>query len=95
MKFVSVRDLRGRSGQLWKELGEEKDMVVTSNGKPVALLSAISEETVEESLAAVRRARAEAAVAAIQAQSVRAGKDSMSLAEINDVIAAVRKRRSR
>lgn len=58
MRFVSVRELRGRSAAIWKELAKEKDLVITSNGKPIALLSATSEENLEESLVAVRRARA-------------------------------------
>ena len=64
MRFVSVRELRGRSAAVWKTLADEKDLVVTSNGKPIAVLSATSEESVEESLRAVRRARAQAVVAA-------------------------------
>ena len=48
MRFVSVRELRGKSAAIWKELAEEKDLVVTSNGKPIALLSATSEELLEE-----------------------------------------------
>ena len=58
MRFVSVRELRGQSAAVWKALAEEKDLVVTSNGKSIALLSATSDETLEGSLGAVRRARA-------------------------------------
>ncbi|NLF09164.1 MAG: type II toxin-antitoxin system Phd/YefM family antitoxin, partial [Pirellulaceae bacterium] len=42
MKFVSVRELRARSADVWRQLSEEPDMVVTSNGKPVAILTAVS-----------------------------------------------------
>ena len=49
MRFVSVRELRERSASIWKALVEEKDMVITSNGKPIALLSATSGESLEES----------------------------------------------
>ena len=57
MRFVSVRELRSQSASVWKALSEEKDLVITSNGKPIALLSAIVEEDLEASLGAVRRAR--------------------------------------
>ena len=40
MRFVSVRELRGQSAAVWKALAKEKDLIVTSNGKPIALLSA-------------------------------------------------------
>lgn len=95
MRFVSVRELRGKSAAIWKELAEEKDLVVTSNGKPIALLSATSEELLEESLVALRRARALAAVTAMQQASLKAGTDHMSSKEIDAEIHAVRQARSR
>ena len=93
MRFVSVRDLRGRSAQVWKELAEEREMVVTSNGKPVAILSLVSDETLEQSLQAIRRARAVAAVETLQSRSARAGLDRLSRTDIDAEIAAVRRRR--
>lgn len=95
MRFVTVRELRGRSAAVWKALAEEKDMVVTSNGKPIALLSATSDETLEESLGAVRRARAQVAATAMQQASLEAGTDRMSLDDINTEIGAARARRAR
>ncbi|RPI70123.1 MAG: type II toxin-antitoxin system Phd/YefM family antitoxin, partial [Geobacteraceae bacterium] len=40
MKFLSVRDLRGKSAQVWKELPAEREMIITSNGRPIAILAA-------------------------------------------------------
>jgi prevent-host-death family protein len=93
MKFVSVRDLRNKSGQLWKELPEEREMVVTSNGRPIAILATISESNLEESLTAFRQARAIEAVASLQRRSVEQGTDTISKDEINAEIKAVRKNR--
>lgn len=90
MRFVSVRELRGRSASIWKALVEEKDMVITSNGKPIALLSTTSGESLEESLSALRRARAQAAATAMQQASLKAGSDRMSLDDINAEINAAR-----
>lgn len=95
MRFVSVRDLRGKSAQIWKQLAQLKEMVITSNGKPIAIISATSEETLEESLSAIRTARAMAAVEAMQLRSVETGKDRISLEEINAEIQAERKSRSK
>lgn len=95
MRFISVRDLRGRSAEIWKALSEERELVVTSNGKPIAILSAVSEETLEEALKAIRKARAFAAAETMQRQSVRAGTDRMTSEEIAAEIAAVRNKRSR
>jgi antitoxin (DNA-binding transcriptional repressor) of toxin-antitoxin stability system len=91
MKFITVRDLRGRSGQVWTTLAREREIILTSNGKPIAILSAVSEETLEESLTAVRRARAVAAVEKMQRQSVQAGTDKLSPTEIAAEIRTVRK----
>lgn len=95
MKFITVRDLRGRSGQVWTKLAREREVILTSNGKPIAILSSVSEETLEESLAAVRRARAVAAVEKLQRQSIQAGTNVLSPAEITSEITAVRKARRR
>jgi prevent-host-death family protein len=95
MKFVSVRDLRNKSGQLWKELPEEREMVVTSNGRPIAILATISDSNLEESLTAFRQARVIEAVASLQRRSVEQGIDTMSMDEINAEIKAVRKKRAK
>ena len=95
MRFVSVRELRGQTATVWKTLAKEKDLVVTSNGKPVALLSAMSDENLEESLRAVRRSRAQAAATAMQQASVRAATDRLSLEDINAEIHATRRQRTR
>jgi antitoxin (DNA-binding transcriptional repressor) of toxin-antitoxin stability system len=95
MKIVSVRDLRTRAAQVWKELPAEREMVITNNGRPVAILAAINESTLEESLSAFRRARAIEAVASLQRQSVARGASNMSLEEINAEIRAVRRKRAR
>ena len=91
MRFVSVRELRGKSAAIWRELAQEQEMVITSNGKPIALLAATSEELLEESLDTLRSARALAAVNAVQQTSIKAGTDRLSAADIEAEIKAVRK----
>jgi len=93
MKFLSVRDLRGNSARVWRELPEQREMVVTSNGRPVAVLTAVDETTVDQSLAAWRRVRATQAIADIQRESARKGTDQFSMAEIDAEIAIVRQGR--
>ena len=91
MQFISVRDLRGKSSEVWRQLQSEREMVVTSNGKPVAILSTVSEATLEETLMAIRRAVAVSAVTSIQQQSVRNGLDKTPLKKVNEVINDVRR----
>lgn len=95
MRFLSVRDLRGKSSQVWKELREEGEMVVTNNGRPIAILSSVDGPNLEESLSAFRQARAASAVASIQRRSVEKGTDKLTLSDINREIRAVRRRRPR
>jgi len=95
MKFITVRDLRGRPAEVWTKLSRDKELVLTSNGKPIAILSAVSEDTLEGSLAALRQTRAIAAVETMQSHSVAVGTDKLSLEEINAEIAATRKPRRR
>jgi antitoxin (DNA-binding transcriptional repressor) of toxin-antitoxin stability system len=95
MKFVTVRDLRGRSAKVWKDLKTEKDLILTSNGKPMAILTGIDESTLEDRLAAIRRARLGEAIRELQRDSRRRFPKGMSLREINTEIKAVRAKRPR
>lgn len=94
MKFITIRDLKFKSSEVWRQLEAEKDLVVTSNGRPIAILTGINENNLEESLAAIRRSRAVLAVNKLQLQSVEQGKDKFSMDEIEAEIDAVRRSRS-
>ncbi len=93
VQFITIRDLRSKSAKIQRDLPQEKEMVLTSNGKPIAILSATSAARIEESLAMIRQARAMRAVDSMQRRSVEAGADRVSLEEINKEIAIVRKER--
>ena len=95
MKFLSVRDLKTKSSQVWKDLPEQKEMIVTSNGRPIALLSSINENNLEQVLNAFRQARATNAVATVQYESAQKGTDKISMDEINAEIGAVRSKREK
>jgi antitoxin (DNA-binding transcriptional repressor) of toxin-antitoxin stability system len=95
MKFISVRDLRGKSAEVWKNLPGEREMVVTSNGRPIAILAAVSESNLEESISAFRQARAVEAVASLQRRSLEQGTDRITTKEIEAEIQEVRKKRTR
>ena len=95
MKFISVRDLRGKSAAVWKDLPAAREVVVTSNGRPIAILSAVNESNLEESLSAIRQARAAEAVMSLQRRSVERGTDGITMEEIDAEIKAVRGKRKR
>jgi len=95
MKFISVRDLRSKSAQVWKQLPEEREMIITSNGRPIAIIAATKDSDIETSLSAFRQARAVEAVASLQRRSVKMGNDKITMDEIDAEIKAVRKKRTR
>lgn len=95
MQFISVRDLRLKSSKIWQQLKDEGEMVVTSNGRPVAVLSSADEHELSEYLTALHRVRAMLAVNKMQEQSVRNGLDKCSMDEIEAEVKAVRESRSR
>lgn len=94
MRFVSVRELSTRPGEIWK-MAKETDLVITSNGKPVAVLSGVTEATLEKSLAAIRRGRALIALDEMQKKSLKAGLDRLSESRIETEIRAARRGRGK
>jgi antitoxin (DNA-binding transcriptional repressor) of toxin-antitoxin stability system len=94
MRFLSVRELRGKSAQVWRDLPADKEMVITNNGHPVAILSAIDENSLEQTLVAWRQVRACQAVARIQMDSAKHGTDSLTMDAIDAEIQCVRKSRN-
>ncbi len=91
MKFITVRDLRTTPAQIWKDLPEEQEIVITNNGKPIALLTPISDTELEDTVAAVRRARAATALKKIQDVAVKKGLSTMTMEEIDQEIQEYRK----
>jgi antitoxin (DNA-binding transcriptional repressor) of toxin-antitoxin stability system len=63
---------------------------MTNNGRPIALLTPLSDETLEDTVSAVRRAKAINAVKKMQEISVALGNDKLTLEEINAIITDVR-----
>ena len=95
MKFITVRDFRTSSANIWKTLPKEQEMVITNNGKPIALLTPISDRNLEETLSAARRAKAINAVKIIQQESIKNRTNKITMDEINDVIKISRQKRKK
>ena len=95
MKFISVRDLRTSPAQIWKQLPDEQEMIITNNGRPIALLTPINDGTLEETVTAMRKARAINSIKQMQLSSLKAGKNRMTDEEIEKEIQESRKNRKR
>ncbi len=92
MRFVSIRELRSGPSELWKSLKKE-EVILTLNGKPIAVLAGVSEDDVEETLKALRQARAVTAMESMHKTTSIKGTDKLTSKEIDAEIRAVRKRR--
>lgn len=95
MKFITIRDLRSRSSEIQRLLPVEREMVLTSNGRPVAIITAVDGSNLESELSSIRAARAIRAVNAVQGKSLRSGKSGMRIEEINKEISAARAERKK
>ena len=95
MKTITIRDLRTRPRQARETLRQGQEALLTANGKPVALMVPVSGETLDDTLLALRRAKAQMALAAIRSQAREAGTDQLSVREIDEVVAAARRVRRR
>lgn len=93
MKFVTVRDFRIRPGSVWSNLEKKEEVVITSNGKPIALLTGVTDVTFDETLRALRRAKAELAVSRMRQTALKKGLSGLTAKEIEAEITAARKKR--
>jgi prevent-host-death family protein len=93
MEFVTIRDLRLKPGEVWDKLRQQREIILTSNGRPVAVIAGVGENDVEETVAALRRARAQAAVSRLRRAAAERGVDKLTAAEIESEIAQVRRER--
>ncbi|MGE0422298.1 MAG: type II toxin-antitoxin system Phd/YefM family antitoxin [Reyranellaceae bacterium] len=94
MKTVTIRDFRTRPRSVRQALSGEREAILTANGQPIALLVPVDAATVDETAAAIRRARAMRAVQAIRRKAAGDGTDRLTMREIDAEIAAVRSTRS-
>lgn len=95
MRFIGIREFRGNAAKVLENLKTEKEIVITSYGKPVAILTPTDERKLEESLAAIRSARAVRAVTSLQKRSHALGTDKISPQEIEEEIRAARREMKR
>jgi PHD/YefM family antitoxin component YafN of YafNO toxin-antitoxin module len=92
MKFLSTRELRNRPGFV-RDLARKDDLVLTANGKPIAILLGVEEDELEETARAVRQAKAQLALSRLRKEARRRGADRMSPSAIDAEIRAARSRR--
>jgi antitoxin (DNA-binding transcriptional repressor) of toxin-antitoxin stability system len=95
MKFISVRDIRSTPARIWKDLPEEQEMIITNNGKPIALLMPVNDSDIEETLSVVRKARAINAVKKMQFFSIQNNLSDITEDDVEKEIQGTRKSRKK
>lgn len=89
MKFYTIRDLRTTPKSLWENLSNDGEVIITNSGKPTAILFDIADGDLEETLKAIRQAKAMIAFNSMRAKTAKKG--YMSEEEIEEEIKKVRK----
>lgn len=96
MKFVKVRDIRINPNKVWKELELTSEVIITSNGKPIALLSGVNEDNFEDTIKSIRRSKTTLALAEIHKEAIKnRTADTVSDEDIESEIKQVRRNRQK
>ncbi|MBI4520495.1 MAG: prevent-host-death protein [Gemmatimonadetes bacterium] len=91
---MATRELRNRPGA-FQDLVDGQDVVLTSSGKPFALVIGIDGENVEETVRLVSRVRAEQALSRLRKRAAEQGLDRLTEEEVEKEVRAARRARRR
>jgi antitoxin (DNA-binding transcriptional repressor) of toxin-antitoxin stability system len=91
MKFLSVRELRASTSKLKAMLADDGKIVLTTSGKPAALLLEVNETSLEELLFDLRQLQAKRALKLLRDAAEKRGTAGLSETEINTEITAARR----
>jgi hypothetical protein len=95
MKWLASREFSASPGKALATVARVGRVLVTSAGKPRAIMIPTSEATFDSDIELLDRMAMAKVVAEIRADSVRNGTDKLTLEDINAEIAAVRAARRR
>lgn len=95
MKFMSAREFRVNTGAMRRDLDRDEEVILTANGRPFAIVSAVRPESFDEELRAIRGARARVALDRVRESAARAGTAKMPMAKIDAIIADARRAKGR
>lgn len=95
MSTISITDLKKQSADQWLKSVDKDDLIVTSQGQPVAVLLPIDAKSLEPTLSALRSVRAVQAQIALQQAADANGTSGLSQDDINAEIETARQTRHR
>lgn len=93
MIAVSVGDVQLEPERVWAHLRESQNLLITSEGRPLALMISVERDDPEEMLSSLRLLRAQKAVERMRAVAAQKRLTDMTLAEINQKIVLARTER--
>ena len=93
MSFVSFRELRTSTAKINDMLTDNGKIVVTSNGKPKAVMIQVNENDFEETLAVLNQIKLTKSINNMRTTAGRSRVAEMTLDEINAEITLSRKER--
>jgi len=94
MRFITIRDFRNKTAEIRKDIERGREIVLTINGRPFALLTGLDPDCIDEEVMALRRAKARIAINLMRAQAKKRGLNRMTMEEIDALIGEVRRKRS-
>jgi prevent-host-death family protein len=92
---ISIDDLKQQPVGQWLRSVDKGDLVVTSQGRPVAVLLPIGADSLESTLSVLRSVRAAQSLSALQQAAAANGTCDLSTEDIDAEIAAARQSRHR
>ena len=91
--FISFRELRTSTTKINDMLSDGGKVILTSNGKPKAIMIQVNETDFEDTLSVLNQVKLAKSINNIRAAARRSGASDMSIDEINAEITQTRKER--
>lgn len=95
MSTITVSDLKKKPAHQWRKSPKKDELIVTSQGQPIAVLLSIDAESLEPTLSTLRSVRALQAQASLQKGASANGTEKLTMADIDAEIVAARCARRR
>ena len=94
MRFLSIPEFSKSPQAALSSLAESEKIVLTSDGKPTALIIYTDEYIFEDALLDLRKPKAKRDLLVLQMQSIKNGNSKMTMDEINAEIKLARQERN-
>lgn len=90
MEFVPYRVLRNQPSELRRKLEEKGELVITVDGKPLAVMFQVPNGSLEDLVLLLSQVRAQLAVAAIRKQARKRGLGDMTVEQADALVQEAR-----